>query len=198
MCVCFCVWGLPFAEAKKSVGPPHKCSHLNWVWPSIFRLEKKENGNTKARGEKSIVTQQKCSTWKGEFIALHFHFSLYRLSLSPSFFLSQLIWKWEEKAAGLCVSVCAGILQFNVVSVPCAWGSFQRVRQPVVMTLYGEMAQREQSHLHWHFCHHLWLCQQAWSLHPLLEAHSGWVLAITHRSTKKWTKKITINIFFKG
>lgn len=101
MCVCEDIPSL----RRGICGPPSQVLPFEPALAFYLQVRKKENGNTKARGEKSIVTQQKCSTWKGEFIALHFHFSLYRLSLSHSFFLSRLIWKWEIKGSR-CVCLC--------------------------------------------------------------------------------------------
>lgn len=126
-------------------------------------------------------------------------------SLILSFSTDEEVGIQGSRCVCVCVRMCfcAGrhILQFNVVSPPWAWGSFQRVRQPVVMTLFGKMAQREQSHLHWHFCHHLWLCQQAWSP-PTLRANSGWAAAIRHRSIRtqrKWAvTQIQYLIFYKN
>ena len=210
LCVCVCVclrtslhWG------EESVGPPHKCSHLNWVWPSIFRLEeKKRKRQHKGKRGKINSYTAKVLNMKGWIHRLTLSFWLVP-SVSFSLILS-LDWSGSgNKRQSLCVCGCVcvcvrgGILQFNVVSVPHAWGSFQRVRQPVVMTLYGKMAQREQSHLHWHFCHHLWLCQQAWSLAspllPLSLDNQQW-MGLGHNTQKQrntFTETITISTGLK-
>lgn len=155
VCVCVCV------------GPPHFCTRLNRVCPSIFRLEKRKQAHKRKRGKINSYTA-KVLSMKGPTLS----FQPVRSVSFPSFFLFWLIWKWDSKAAAasvyvsVCISPWRSILELNVVALPGARGALQRVRQPVVMTLYGKMAQREQSHLHWHFCHHLWLCQQAGSPAP--------------------------------
>lgn len=50
----FCVWGLQWGG--ESVGPPHKCSHLNWAWPSISRLEKRKQHHKGKRGKINSYT----------------------------------------------------------------------------------------------------------------------------------------------
>lgn len=87
-------------------------------------------------------------------------------------FLPGLVWKWQIKGSR-CTSVCRSVSVCYVFVCTEANCGLMSCRRPALQALSGvsgslwrwpftgKMAQREQSHLHWHFCHHLWLCQQA-------------------------------------
>lgn len=96
-------------------------------------------GNTKARGGKINSCTAKVLNMKGPTLSF---------LLVPSVSFSRILFfPLTDREVGIkgsprvcvcvcvCVSVRGGVLEFNVVSVPRARGSFQRVRQPVVMTL---------------------------------------------------------------
>lgn len=103
--------------------PPHECTHLNQVWPSVFSEGKKHKSK---RGKINSYTG-KVLDMRGGIHRLHFHSACSVPPRAPQparFFL-------------LCRSATRLFVRFNVDSPPRAAGAFRRVGQPVVMTLFG-------------------------------------------------------------